>query len=263
MLAVLAAFRRWRRAQIMHANRIDDDLWRQVIDEVAMLRTLSDDECARLRELTTLFVYYKRFFGAPGMIVDAHARTSIAAQACLPILNLGFEWYEGWRTVIVYESAFVARHDYVDEDGLVHEHEGVLEGETSHDGAVILSWEDVERGYLGYGVDDFPGNVVIHELAHKLDYRNGEANGFPPLQAPQSADVWANRFTTAYDRFCDTVDAGKQTAIDEYAAENPAEFFAVTSEMFFVAPHVLTGEMPEIYEQLALFYRQDPRSRMS
>ena len=54
---------------------------------------------------------------------------------------------------------------------------------------------------------------------------------------------------------------GREGAVDLYAAENPAEFFAVTSELFFEQPDALHGQYPGVYRQLAAFYRQDPMQR--
>jgi MtfA peptidase len=258
---VLAALRRWQRKRILRRHAIPDPLWTRIVDEVAVLRALDSDDRKRLRELTVMFLHGKQFYGAHDMAVDMHMKTSIAAQACLLVLNLGLDYYRGWRTVLIYEGAFVARHEYEDEAGLVHEEESALEGETSLQGPVILAWDEVERAYHGYGAVDFPGNVVLHEFAHKLDYLNGEANGFPPLHASMSSDEWSDSFVRAYESFARAVDACEATDIDSYAAENPAEFFAVATETFFVAPAVLTAFFPEIFQQLALFYRQDPLSR--
>jgi Mlc titration factor MtfA (ptsG expression regulator) len=68
----------------------------------------------------------------------------------------------------------------------------------------------------------------------------------------------------AYDGMNAQLDADPEaeTAIDPYAAENPAEFFAVTSEYFFTAPDLLQEAFPAVYGQLAVFYRQDPLARL-
>jgi Mlc titration factor MtfA (ptsG expression regulator) len=112
-------------------------------------------------------------------------------------------------------------------------------------------------GWEGY-------NLVIHELTHKLDMLNGDANGLPPLHRNMRIDTWAAVMQSAYDSLNATLDADPHahTAIDPYAAENPAEFFAVTSEYFFSAPDVLHETFPEVYQQLAAFYRQDPLTRL-
>jgi Mlc titration factor MtfA (ptsG expression regulator) len=117
-------------------------------------------------------------------------------------------------------------------------------------------------------------NVVIHEFAHKLDMRNGEPNGFPPLHAGMSAQAWKAAFSAAYDDFCKRVDATQRLSerraqivldelpIDPYAAESAGEFFAVGSEAFFETPELLEPAYPAVYEQLRLFYRQDPLARL-
>jgi Mlc titration factor MtfA (ptsG expression regulator) len=72
------------------------------------------------------------------------------------------------------------------------------------------------------------------------------------------AAAWHATLERAYARFCAQVDSGEATIIDEYAAEHPAEFFAVTSETFFTDSAILARDYPELYAQLAQFYRQDP-----
>jgi hypothetical protein len=200
-------------------------------------------------------------------------RIEIAAQACILILELGPEWYDGWSDVIVYPSQFAPQREIVDEAGVVHLSNDPMAGEAWLGGPVILSYEDValtadeEMRVAGY-------NVVIHEFAHKLDMRNGDPNGFPPLHAGMSASAWKDAFTAGYQDFCRAVEAADalpehrmQQALDElpidpYAAESAGEFFAVASEAFFETPELLAPAYPAVYEQLRLFYRQDPRSRL-
>jgi Mlc titration factor MtfA (ptsG expression regulator) len=172
------------------------------------------------------------------------------------VLELGLEYYRGWVEVIVYPDEFVAEYDYVDEAGVAHHVEQAMTGESWERGPVIVSWADAEQAGRGSGY-----NVVIHEFAHKLDMLNGEPNGFPPLHADMDRAQWADAFSTAYEHFCRKVDAGERLRIDEYAAENPAEFFAVMSEAFFEASDIVRTVYPQVYEQLARFYRQDPGAR--
>jgi Mlc titration factor MtfA (ptsG expression regulator) len=105
--------------------------------------------------------------------------------------------------------------------------------------------------------------VVIHEFAHKLDMLNGDANGYPPLRAGMSRGEWTRVFDAAYGSFCARVERNEQTGVDPYAAESPAEFFAVLSEAFFEIPEVVRAEHREVYGQLAAFYRQDPGLRLA
>ncbi|ECA4546870.1 zinc-dependent peptidase, partial [Salmonella enterica subsp. enterica serovar Typhimurium] len=126
-------------------------------------------------------------------------------------------------------------------------------------GPVVLAWPGVVGGG---GWDAY--NLVIHELAHKLDMLNGDANGLPPLHAGMRIGDWASAMQAAYDEMNALLDRDPdaQTAIDPYAAEDPAEFFAVTSEYFFTAPDLLHEAYPAVYRQLQLFYRQDPLQRL-
>ena len=251
-------FRRWRRARVLKQAEIDPRLWRAAVDRYPFARALPQPECDRLRELAILFLHEKAIHGAGGMTVRDEVRVAIALQACILILNLGLEFYRGWVEVIVYPDEFVAEYDYVDEAGVAHHVEQAMSGESWERGPVILSWADAQEGGQGYGY-----NVVIHEFAHKLDMLNGEPNGFPPLHAGMQRASWASAFAAAYEDFCRKVDEGYHTEIDEYAAESPAEFFAVMSEAFFESPDAVRGAYPDVYAQLSLFYRQDPGARLA
>ncbi len=191
------------------------------------------------------------------MAVREEMRVAIGVQACILILNLGLDYYRGWVEVIVYPDEFVAEYEYIDEAGVTHHVEEAMTGESWEKGPVIISWADVQEAGSGMGY-----NVVIHEFAHKLDMLNGEPNGYPPLHADMRRSDWATAFTRAYEDFCCKVDSEAEIEIDEYAAESPAEFFAVISEAFFERPSVVRDAYPLVYAQLSLFYRQDPAARL-
>ena len=249
-------FRRWRRARVLKTATIDPHLWRVTVARYRFAQALSAAELERLRELVILFLHEKSIHGAADMRVREETRLAIAVQACILILNLGLDYYRGWVEVIVYPDEFVAEYEFVDEDGVAHHVAEPMSGESWSGGPVIVSWADVQEAGYGY-------NVVIHEFAHKLDMLNGEPNGFPPLHAGMNRAAWVQAFTSAYADFCRRVDDGEEVEIDEYAAENPSEFFAVMSEAFFEAPALVRDAYPAVYEQLALFYRQDPAARVA
>ena len=244
-------FQSWRRRRTLRLTRLDPNLWLRVTSALPFLRGLSQDELARLRDLAVLFLAEKEMHGAHGLQLSDEARLSIALQACLPILNLGIEWYEGWVGVIVYPGEFRVRKEEVDEHGVVHTFDEGLSGEAWPGGPVVLSWEDADMTQTGY-------NVVIHEFAHKLHMLRGDDGGFPFPHPGMDASAWRGTLESAYARFGAQVDAGEPTIIDEYAAAHPAEFFAVTSEVFFTDSALLARDYPELYAQLAQYYRQDP-----
>lgn len=250
-------FKRWRRARVLKHTAFDAKLWARIVARYPFTRALSAEELERLRELVVLFLHEKAIHGAGGMTVREEVRLAVAAQACLLILNLGLDYYRGWVEVIVYPDEFVAEYDYMDEAGVLHHVEEPMTGESWSHGPVIISWADVQEAGSGQGY-----NVVMHEFAHKLDMLNGEPNGYPPLHAEMQRAAWSDAFTQAYEHFCRQVDDGLKLKIDDYAAESPAEFFAVMSEAFFESPHVLRDTYPDVYAQLVRFYRQDPALRL-
>ncbi|MBZ0142781.1 MAG: zinc-dependent peptidase [Rhodocyclaceae bacterium] len=225
--------------------------WARIEAGLPFLGHLAADERARLREMALEFIAQKEWHGAQGLVLTPGIQLSIALQACLPVLKLGLDSYKGWVGVIVYPGDFVIPRKQMSEDGVVHEFDDEVAGEAWEGGPVLLSWFDDPQ--LADGM-----NVVIHEFAHKLDMLNGPPDGLPPLHEGMRRQDWIDAFEPAYADFCERVDAGEDTFIDPYAAEHPAEFFAVTSEVFFEAPDLLHHEYPAVYEQLKQFYRQDP-----
>ena len=248
----------WRRRRTLRHSALPEEAWHDAVCGRALFGGLSAPELDRLRQLTTLFLNEKQMVAAGGFVLDVEACIKIAAQACLPVLNLGLDYYAGWVSVIVYPDEFVPEHEYMDEYGVVHSVREPVMGESWDRGPVVLSGADALRCGAPDGI-----NVVIHELAHKLDGLNGSLNGLPPLHQGMSQQDWAQAFTAAYRDFCAKLDSGQYTALDPYASESPAEFFAVSSEAFFVAPGALEHEYPEVYRQLCAFYRQQPAQRQA
>ncbi len=251
--------REWKRKRVLEKHAVDDALWARVAGSLPFLAGLSAREAQRLKDMAILFLAEKELASLRGVELSDADRLSIAIQACLPVLELGLEWYEGWVGVLVYPGDFRVKHEEMDDNGVLHEWEDDLAGESWEGGPVVLSWDAVsEAGSVAQG----GANVVIHEFAHKLDMRNGEADGMPALHSGMDAALWRAALAEAYTGFCDAVDRNKATWLDPYAAENPAEFFAVASEAFFEAPGELKRRYPPLYDQFVLFYRQDPSLRL-
>jgi Mlc titration factor MtfA (ptsG expression regulator) len=249
------AIRRWRRARVLKSAALPDALWDEALDALPFLDRYTDEDLARLRELVVLFLDAKGVVGAGGHVVTPLQRVVIAIQACVLILNLDLSLYDGFENVIVYPDEFVPGWEWEDEAGVVHTRDDPLAGEAMPRGPVVLSWPDVEASadWEATGM-----NLVIHEFAHKLDMlEGGDANGCPPLPAEMSRNEWRRALTQAYDDFRARERHGEETEIDPYAAESPAEFFAVLSEVFFADPELLLSEYPLVYRQFAQFYGQD------
>ena len=243
---------------ILHRHVITHSLWAEVTEKLTVIRRLTAVEKAHLRELATLFLHEKRFVGVQGLQLTDAMCLRVAAQACLPVLNLGFGCLSGWIDIIVYPGAFRVSRDEMDIAGVVYHQERALVGESWSRGPLVLSWEDVEGDCQGKHPG---GNVVIHEIAHKLDMLNGPADGFPPLHYRMAITGWTAALSAAYDSLVNRVEHHHRTCINPYAATSPAEFFAVISEYFFCAPEILQNHFADVYRQLAFYYRQDPLLR--
>lgn len=251
--------RRIKTLYILHRYPIRHDVWVAVSEQLKILNRLSPVEKAHLRELSTLLLHEKRFIGVEIDVTD-DMRTTIAAQACLPILHLGISLLSGWTDIVVYPDAFYVHRDQVDELGVVHPQERLLSGEAWSRGPIVLSWSDIERDIA----DCHRGhNVIMHEIAHKLDMLDGSSNGIPPLHYHMPIPEWTAAFSDAYAELQQQLERHVQTDINPYAASSPAEFFAVLTEYFFTAPEVIVSIFPLVYQQLEQYYRQAPLNRQS
>jgi MtfA peptidase len=254
----MGIIRGFRRKQILKRELLPPDSWATLVEEHPILKGLSADDLSRLRELSSVFLHEKSFEGADGLELTDQMREVIAVQACLPILRLGMEWYENWKTVVVVPDIFMHERTEYDRAGVVHEWEEDQSGESWDGGPVVLSWKDVEASGWGDGY-----NVVIHEGAHRIDLLDGEVNGRPPLHEGMKAEEWLDVFSRAFADLKRRVGRKRRLRIDSYAVEDDGEFFAVTSEYFFEQPDVLNAEYPAVYRLLGEFYLQDPRARMT
>ncbi len=254
--------RRLRRARMLKRFPILEEAWRKALADHPILAGLPMAETDRLRDFAAIFLREKQFEPPPGTELPEPTRLSIALQATLSVLSLGYDWLGGWTSVVVHPAEFVQRRRDLDSAGVVHEWNDPVTGEAHPYGPIILSIEDVEASGWGDGY-----NVVIHEIAHKLDMREGgTANGCPPLHPDMSRAEWQEVFTEAFDDFRSRPPrrrGGRRSRIDRYAAENDSEFFAVLSEYFFEQPGTVLREYPKVYGQLAAFYRQDPALRLA
>ena len=248
----------WLDLNLLRRHPIKYPIWAQTLASIPILHTLSPSESSRLRKLAALFLGRKTFFLAENITLTPQQQLVIAAQACLPILNLDLSWYEDWLTVVVFPGEFMRSRREMDSIGVMHEWKEVRRGEAWKRGPVVLSWPDVDGSGIGDGY-----NVIIHEMAHQIDMRNGPADGFPALHPGMAVTEWRRAFTAAYQDLQATIQRGDKPHIDPYAATSPAEFFAVISEYFFELPAVVHETYPDIYLQLKAFYRQDPLQRIS
>lgn len=237
------------------AAPIDEPLWQRARARLSWIGALPPVHEQRLRALCAGFLARKTITPVRAFSLDPLQRLVIAALCCQPVLHLGGRWLRGWSQVIVYPDAFRAHRSHTDEaTGVVFEGEEELAGEAWEFGPLVLSWADIA---LDIDEPDAGFAVVAHEIAHKLDALDGVLDGTPPLPSARRA-AWVHDFQHAYDALVAQVDAGRDTAIDPYAASAPEEFFAVVSEYHFSAPDLLAAAMPAVAAHVAAFYAPAP-----
>ena len=258
MLKILKRLQRAWLKHILFRSRIPFTCWHHIMSSGEVFSHLDFSEQHRLRKLASLFLHDKTISGTDGFDIDLEKRVYIAAHACLLILNLDLDYFHGWHEIIVYPASFVIKQEEYDAGGVVHETRRALAGEAWGRGPVILSWSDARPHSHSHGP---ASNVILHEFAHKLDMLNGSANGMPPLHKNMIRQQWTESLSRAYRDLYRQVERHHHTAIDPYAAESPAEFFAVLTEVFFVKPEQLHKLYPQVYKQLSLYYRQDTLRR--
>ena len=214
---------RWQRGwqQIFRRSRsIPDGLWKQTLAHYPFLASRPDEDTSRLRTLAGQFLAHKQFSGAHGLVVTDEMAVAIAAQACLPVLHLGLKLYNDFKGIVVHPGAMLAPRSVVDAAGVHHFYKEELVGEAMEGGPVTLSWQDAAASseHLARGY-----NVVIHEFVHKIDMRDGTANGCPPLPSCQARATWQTTMQTAYEAFREQVVmaerfGGSPPWLDAYAA---------------------------------------------
>lgn len=230
--------------------------WRKIIQQrMPYFRQMPVDLQLQLKAHIQVFLAEKDFVGCNGVVITDEIKITIAAQACLLLLNRKTDYYPKLQTILVYPRAFIKEQQNMKSDGTQYAQKIALAGESWEFGKVVLSWQDTIDGAK---ITDDGRNVVIHEFAHQLDQENGKANGAPILHDGQSYECWSSVFSAQFEQLKIKAQTGSPSLFDYYGATEPAEFFAVTSEVFFEQGKLLQSEYPQLYRQLKQYYQVDP-----
>jgi Mlc titration factor MtfA (ptsG expression regulator) len=233
--------------------------WQEILQRnVIHYAALTEAEQAKLRDDLRIFADEKSWEGCRGLTITDEMQVTIAAHACLLLLAMDHDYFAAVKSVLVYPSSFAIPLHEVLPTGEVVEGELPALGEASYTGAVVLAWDDVLAG----GRDEDDGrNTVYHEFAHQLDFLDGACNGTPRLEDTGLLRRWRQVMTTEYERLCRAIERGRWTLLEEDAALNEGEFFAVATEYFLGRPVELAEQHPQLYDLLRTYYRQDPARR--
>lgn len=249
-------FKNRRRAELREQPLSEEE--RAILDKnIPYLSGLATEDRAELEVLVRIFVAEKSFEGCGGLELTDEIKLTIAGQACLLLLHRETDIYPNVDAILVYPSAY--RVPTEERDGFVVVlGDQTRLGESWQRGLVVLAWDHVLSG----ASEPHDGqNVVLHEFAHQLDSEDGVMNGTPDLGSARARaryTSWAQVLGDEFDELSQRLHAGRRSDIDPYGATNPAEFFAVLTEMFFEKPRALKRQHAELYAELAEFYKQDP-----
>ncbi len=245
----------WWRSLRMHLEpvHIADPLWRRALAACPLARRLDPERQQQLRRLAAAFLARKHFHALAGVVLDDYWRLLIAMQACLPALQQGAASLRGWRNVLIYPGEFkVGRGHHGGSGGSECDETRAIDADEHR--PLVLSLADVQLD-LEQPWDG--SNVVVHEMAHKLDMLDGPADGVPPL-VKISRRRWVEQFEQAYNRRLHIPADRDESPIDRYATKSPGEYFAVVSELHYSQPTLLREMEPGVAELLATFYGPSP-----
>jgi Mlc titration factor MtfA (ptsG expression regulator) len=229
--------------------------WREIVSKnVPYANRLDADDRQDLEALIRIFVAEKNFEGCGGLELTEEMKVTVAAQACLLLLHRDTDIYPDLESILIYPHAYRVRGKERDGD-VVIEGDSVRLGESWTRGAIVLAWDHVASATHHIAAGQ---NVVLHEFAHQLDAEDGAMDGTPGLSSRARYATWAHVLGDEQKELSARLLAGRESDIDAYGATNPAEFFAVITEMFFERPGPMRKHHPELYRELVAFYRQDP-----
>jgi len=177
------------------------------------------------------------------MEIDDEIKCLIAFYACLPTVAYKNFCYPSLKYIYVYPHTIIKKH--LNQNGIIKQ-EMLISGESVGD-SVIIAWNEAKREIFHYK----KRNVIIHEFAHELDFEEGVVDGIPVF-AIQDYEHFKKIFNATFEK------ATKDRIIDDYAYTNKAEFFAVTTEYFFLRPNTLKTHYPELFEEYKKIFKFDP-----
>lgn len=237
--------------------------WRQLVAaRDPFYRRLPEADRRELEGHIQVFLAEKQFESCGGFVVGKEHTCLIASQACLLLLHRDTDYFPDLQTILVYPAMYVVPTTRHVGGGVMEQRDESRMGESWHEGAIVLAWEEVRNGMEAPERGD---NLVLHEFAHQLDYENGQADGAPLLGSGEPASMrkqrradWARVMRLEYEQLRAQLQRGEKTALRGYGATNPVEFFAVATEGFFCKARELQQTHPALYEQMKLYYKQDP-----
>lgn len=255
--ALTSQRKRSRREKLL-AKEFPED-WKKILAEnFPLYQKLPNELRTKLERHINVFLAEKRFEGCAGLEITDEIRLTIAAPACLLMLNHISDYYPGVSSILVYPSAFVGKDiELMGDSGAYSEGQSTRIGEAWKNDYIVLAWD---HAYSGVRNSDDGDNTILHEFAHQLDVADGWFDGTPPLPSQARYRTWTKVLSDEFDTLSDGYrsDTLKKPVLSAYATKNEAEFFAVATEAFFEKPSKLREQHEALYSELRQYYGLDP-----
>ncbi len=148
---------------------------------------------------------------------------------CLPVLELGIEWLDGFHEVLIYPAPFIVDDEWEDDIGLVHNQRVVQSGQSWQQGPVVLNWLDIQDSLMRQA-------LTLWCMKWRIsDTRNGDRASGVPLIPLREVAGWEHDLHAAMNNIQDEIDLVGESAasIDAYAATDPQNAL-LSSEYFSV-----------------------------
>ena len=121
--------------------------WLTILESnVKLYRFLPEELKLELHGHIHVFLAEKSFEGCEGLTVTDEMRVTIAALACVLLLNRRAQYYPGLKSILIYPRAYQVEDQ-------------VRLGESWSSGTVVLSWSDVTRTARNFKDGN---NLVFH-----------------------------------------------------------------------------------------------------
>jgi Mlc titration factor MtfA (ptsG expression regulator) len=251
LVVIVAAILYYLNKPKVHAEAVTDAAksYRDIlIKEVEYYEELPEEEQALFEKRVHLFLSTKKITGVD-VEADEHTKVLVAASAVIPAFAFDNYNYPMIREVLLYSNTF--------DDSFLHPGKEMKQDSISGmvgsgplSQVVMLSKPDLISGFQN---KKRHSNVGIHEFTHLLDKTDGIVDGVPEhLMDKKTIDPWLGEMHKEVSRIREG-----SSDISPYALTNDAEFLAVASEYFFVAPSEFKKKHPELLAYLQKIFKQE------
>lgn len=244
LLVLLIGSRRVMRQYFARRQPPTPEMQQWLHRHIRWYRHFGADERRRYEAAFMQYLADHTFEGVRGAEVNPAHTWAVAAAGAL-MLHGRPDWpWPAQRSIVFlpdrFDDGYLSGGRDADFDGMVHAQ-----------GSVLLSIPSVEEAWA---YDEDGSNVILHELAHVLDFHGGYAEGVPGLMDRGSVAAWEELVDREMRRI-----RQRASLIRPYGATNPAEFFATSVENFFERPDQLRSRHQSLFDALVALFQFDPR----